>query len=46
MTDFNQAFQRVIIQMEGKYSNDKNDSGGNQSGDLPGKTILIGQDGP
>src|SRR5690606_25923343 len=28
MTDFNQAFQKVIIQMEGKYSNDKNDSGG------------------
>jgi len=28
MTDFNEAFQKVIIQMEGKYNNDKNDSGG------------------
>jgi len=28
MTDFNQAFQKVIVEMEGKYSNDASDPGG------------------
>jgi len=48
MTDFNQAFQKVIIQMEGKYNNDKNDSGGEtdwgltrkDDSDWPGWTIV------